>query len=1128
MEAPTAPIAVWTFAGVARRIASWSVLAAFVYDYVKVRTSGLWTALVACPHAPWAQKCQDWTQAYMDIAKRRSVQAVALMVVLIATVLLIRLLLRARRKWRGDKDVRAVLADPREVARIRRLVHQNHKTWSEVPTMVVSPFLFKQDCPFCRAVAYTFIGEAARGLAKDFETRVSKGDHACILGGDDTYVRDIISYHRVAAQAAKMEGTGEKKHDRRVMAFLSDQWERRMGDVDDEAGHEASERMRAMEEHLMNLEWAHGYDRRGIDIDEARNALADHFLGYYGTTRRTLDLAERIRSGHYYSNRTHEGNRLRLAAFYRKTLPYDMDQPATPCPMIHQIMEGNDTHKLFADDTGFALVPIADIPGKVGAFLQLTRESHRRHEIETALRMVHRPATYESVVAGSSPVDFSKHAAYMMCSDGYANQATIYAHTKDRVVLLTCRHRLLGGSTQPTDGVRAAGEVICVKTMRGEYQATILKIHAEPADDQVAYLLTCRAPTATVQFAEPGVGDAVQAVYYDEPNDTWLHLAGNVTGRAGFLVGYDMSTKAGCCRMGVYNRSGKLVAGHFLSQVVYGDGRAVPSGGVARRPPNNVNDWDVAPYQPCVPMLQGRVAAAPPLTTLDERFPMSRIEHRRIHHLQQRDLTGILTNYHLMKPSTFMNKRELRRFADVLEYHTDDHAFEQAIRSALKFDRGVAQAYIHPTRERFLEVIDSIGGLSKAAGPYAYGKLHPEYIDSCGGREAMADRLVALYEGIVHGTQNPDTLEMMRQCSYWSVIGKFDGYKASKLDVGRTIQCPSFEMKALWLAIMEHNDKIWNHQGKATGMSWVHCGEDFDEPVSAPRVASVLQARGALSLDQTAFDRHMQPEYIKTFFHRYLPAVRPGFPLALRSFLLEATLRSKLVHTDGTVVQKESGNPSGFMNTLRLNCWAGLLAWLYAVQRRLEQMESKRTLDAVVNPDDSPSLVFEICGDDSRVWAMDDFAVTLLGLPEAQPILDIWEAELPWAAKVEGSVLYPDNITPEDRFRTAPPMVARRYLVIGRWVWEPLYNLSRCMKVLVHMDFHRLPGGKEEEELVLSFGMCASVLLSLHEQGHLVSPVLDAYRREFLSRFPHVERQIRERVHKLGMMLGRSLPLPVC
>jgi hypothetical protein len=633
-----------------------------------------------------------------------------------------------------------------------------------------------------------------------------------------------------------------------------------------------------------------------------------------------------------------------------------------------------------------------------------------------------------------------------------------------------------------------------------------------------------------------------------------------------------MSTKAGCCRMGIFNRGGRLIGGHFLSGIVYPGVGEFPTAEHYKPPPNEIQHWKWCEYvHPMYPTYQQRLeedgdeftsamdtwrdqcreykralglqgvptlGMLPPVLTTERKFPRSHIEPMKIYALDhRRNLSGIRTVYHLSKPSTATNIRELHRFGDVIDYMLNDVVFSAAVEVAARFDRGVTTTFVEPVYEDFLAHAQKICGLKKSAGPIANAQ-HPEYTERMGGVEAMARRVMRLYARIMRGSPLEDDHDgEIEQCfvdsDAWSVVGKKDGYKAAKLDIGRTIQAPTLEMKILWLTVMKENDDLWVHQAEAAGESWVHAGEDFDRPVTPERFTVIAESMGVLALDQTAFDRYMTPEFIETFFSVYLPRVRPGIPKPLLGFWTHATINSVLVHTDGSAYRKARGNPSGFMNTLRLNNWSGLVAWLYAVGRRLLQLDlagvggsdlQRKLYELVDIENPERQLHFEICGDDSRVWATSELALKILDLPGAAAVLDIWHRELPWQCKVEGEAIFPPGTNVITKLYHAPPMVSRKFMVLNCYAWEPCYNMGRVLKGLVHFESTRTE--EDERELVLSAATTLAVPYALWEAGLLVSATMDAFDREYLRRHPEVRKYARARFYKLALHLGGRLRIP--
>jgi len=255
-------------------------------------------------------------------------------------------------------------------------------------------------------------------------------------------------------------------------------------------------------------------------------------------------------------------------------------------------------------------------------------------------------------------------------------------------------------------------------------------------------------------------------------------------------------------------------------------------------------------------------------------------------------------------------------------------------------------------------------------------------------------------------------------------------------------------------------------------------------------VEVLRNAKGCIAADLTAFDRYMSAEMIAPFFMAYLSHFNPGVPDNLLRFLAQLTINGPLLMSDGTVYMRTRGNPSGFMNTLRLNCVVHLTCLAYVVMRRTGISDPLAVANIMHD-----EMYVQMCGDDSRHFALSDRAVDIFDLAHnGQAFLDVWADELPWEVKLEGIVTYPNNSDLPERAAITPPMVSRRFLVIQGRVFEPLYNLSRVLKRLACSE-------SRDPELEKALAMSAFSSLALHifwmAHGWLRSPVLDFLMREF-------------------------------
>jgi len=292
----------------------------------------------------------------------------------------------------------------------------------------------------------------------------------------------------------------------------------------------------------------------------------------------------------------------------------------------------------------------------------------------------------------------------------------------------------------------------------------------------------------------------------------------------------------------------------------------------------------------------------------------------------------------------------------------------------------------------------------RSAGAIAAGLNAAQYITRLGegdealGTERIIDRTLRLYNVVSQPDLTPDDEDFIRYMLYWSVIGKRDGYKAKKLPVHdppgscRTIQAPCLELKLLWLACFGDNDSTWVHRED----SWVHAGENDDYPVTHHMVEVLRNAKGCIAADLTAFDRYMSAEMIAPFFMAYLSHFNPGVPDNLLRFLAQLTINGPLLMSDGTVYMRTRGNPSGFMNTLRLNCVVHLTCLAYVVMRRTGISDPLAVANIMHD-----EMYVQMCGDDSRHFALSDRAVDIFDLAHnGQAFLDVWADELPWEVKL--------------------------------------------------------------------------------------------------------------------------------
>jgi hypothetical protein len=412
------------------------------------------------------------------------------------------------------------------------------------------------------------------------------------------------------------------------------------------------------------------------------------------------------------------------------------------------------------------------------------------------------------------------------------------------------------------------------------------------------------------------------------------------------------------------------------------------------------------------------------------------------------------------KPGTDTNKLELQRFGDSIDYNMDKGVFAQAVACATIYDAieaPITTQFADLTESLVLSTIDTLD-LSKSSGVTGRGMSAKDYITALGdgewglGRIVLARNVMRLWQCMLNEEPTPEDIQFIRHHCCWMVIGKKDGYAPKKIPPRgncRTIQAPCLEMKVLWSAVVGSSDAAWMDRGGAPGTQWIHSGRDDASPVADDEVQAIMCAVGAFAGDVKGYDRYMTRPFIRAFFKTYMPHVLVGVPSSYWEWMYMMTVYGPLVCSDGTVLYKERGNPSGFFNTLRLNNVTHLMAFFYVILRRNPAFSRAQAVEYV-----QKNFLLKICGDDSRHLALTEAAAEFLDLRNgAAAYLEIWNAELPWMTTVEGQCLFEGTLA--QRCAQCPPMVSRKYVHMGGRVWELLMDTARCIKRLMCKELNR-------------------------------------------------------------------------
>jgi len=745
----------------------------------------------------------------------------------------------------------------------------------------------------------------------------------------------------------------------------------------------------------------------------------------------------------------------------------------------------------------------------------LSRRQRQREKVKQEKAAKKKP---ESAIVGNKAGNIDDTVAYVDFGSGRKMQGFLQKGEGSAVWFVTGRH--LNTATTTVDGWAnfTPPEGTLFRPGRAVQIVRVGTIRAD-GTDRIHIQLVGDIPTAKVKFAKPETNGVIHAKWYDAETGVWQTVVGKVIEifpSGVFATAY--STAAGNCRMAVFNAMHQVVGGHYWPKVTCANGMQVP----AADPEDGIIPKDfVHSYVPRCNPAGGKpqapeVASETPagLVKMHYRGQRLRTEERKVFGLRSDvDTSNIRSQYILAKPSTEMLVSELQKFGEPVDCVIDARLFKIAGMAAMLLEGDAVFPYIQPTLADFQAAAMEMDSERISAGQSLPGGSHHQYFleqgggDSELGAHAVALRVYTAYKHLAEGTE-PDecSSDLLQIMQYWSVQGKKDGYKPKKFDVGRSIQAPTVELKLMWKVCFAENDQHWIGRD-----DMIRAGFNFDLPVPASRTLLYRNTLASLGLDESGFDRRMLPEFLHFFFMRYLPWIAPGVPAGLCQHLLLCTQDSFLVMTDGDVYQKKRGNPSGFPNTIRLNCVVQLVAWCYAAAIRMEQMgENANAEDIVTLFQDH--IFLEICGDDSRANVLTDLGMDFLSASENfQPWLKIWADRLPWQVKIEGSVVFPVHKDGtfvqsfKQRMNQMPPLISRNLVVVDGILWTPLFNLGRALRRLQHQENRSL---EEEAEIIGSAYATMALQIFWHDRGVITSPAL-----QFLKSFgttPAQEKLVRE------------------
>lgn len=711
----------------------------------------------------------------------------------------------------------------------------------------------------------------------------------------------------------------------------------------------------------------------------------------------------------------------------------------------------------------------------------------------------------EGSVSSSTAYDCDACVAAVQFSDGRLMQGYLMKRESNYIWFVTGRHKVTVGTNNVMGvedgfaGPFSQENVKLIRPQQSELEVIVMDRRTAGGDRVCLRLAGAIAGVPPARVARAVSGAPVSAKYWCGLTHRWMHVVGTVKMVTDTAVAYGMSTVAGTCRMPIFDSHGRIVAGHYFPFVSTTSG-TYPAGEVecGDLPDAWVDDYKPPPMKP-----QGGVTGL-----LGVRGPVLRTEGHKVYGLRDdADLKLYKAEFHMAKPSTAMLHKELGKYFDPLTCAIDQETLRVALAATLMLETDGRSAVHPPTYEDFELELRGLDNERTNAGSDGFGTTHHEFIVEMGegdpelGILRVAKRAYHLWECITkRAVPDPTDLEDLQLLRMWCVQGKRDGYKYKKLYVGRSIQAPSLTFKLMYRVQLAKADSQW-----ISREFMFRAGYDMDMPVP-DRLADLYSGTlASLGLDESAFDRKMPAEFMQAYFNGYLPYMCPGVDPNYAKFLADATINSFLVLTDGSIYRKDRGNPSGFPNTLRLNCVVQLMAWCYAMCIRLKELGcpcDAETIASIFSED----IFLEICGDDSRANVLSPFGATLLDSRNGwKDWLDIWSRALPWEVKIEGAVEFQHEIDVQGRVHFSepfevrmmrmPPLVARRLFVADDILWAPLWNAPRCVRRLMSEEGNKSLGplGRseaEEEVLRLSAFMSLKLVVDWHLRGLIFSPTV--------------------------------------
>jgi hypothetical protein len=629
-------------------------------------------------------------------------------------------------------------------------------------------------------------------------------------------------------------------------------------------------------------------------------------------------------------------------------------------------------------------------------------------------------------------------------------------------------------------------------------------------------------------LAQPKLGEGLMMVSWSGKH--WKLNSGTVrcfktdmTG--GTVVYYDLNTEKGDCRLPIFNRKGQIVGSHRYGNInVEGitlNGGEVDVPGAVRKlaPPPDSRESFLAHHKGTAELpatLQGG-NLPPALAAVEQYTTKSRSLEVNLPKTGQklpRAPGSFDAKWWPMKPHEYLPDWEIKHVVgkptmsavanEVSKFNLELGPWGFPEDETLAAFRYVAEDDLNTSIpapdmtdrsavfSRFADVISGLNptsspGLcefSTSDGQSFYG---PDYdsqhslVEAMGGGcfDTGCSYLASAMTNFVQLIMSCESPSELGTEVLWKVQGKMDKYKATSvlIDKVRSIQAPPLHYKLVWMFLMWHSDQDWVHDPTSDNYTGI--------PVNCPlphKLESRLdKAYGATSTDITGFDRNMHEVLMRMFFYVYVPIMAPGAAIPLLAYLASAAIDSRLVMPDGVVYIKEHGNPSGFPNTIRLNCVThkatNLLCKMYALRQVVSesapsalahflQKTTKQQIQAVEKI--TRSLY---CGDDGLNTALNEHGMRVLRLSPSY-----WK-KTPWVVKEEGDHVF-DRTGDIPDYYNCPSFISRTPVrLFGSWY----HRLDKPEKVVSKLVYGPVIDNTFQERLDgieqgLVFGMVEHVM----------------------------------------------------